>query len=219
MGNHCCNCDMRDAVSNLVNKVTRMKAEILGKINEFPKQVEEVVSKEMLVIKRAITKDLWKVVASKVSATLTPHNVEDSGEDGYFSDGEKGSSGEEEDVFSEEEDDVKDASEDGHLEAFIRMASEGSKGKEVLHSSGIDNPTMNADEVFELSDDTDNPVTRKREHEKVLNEAMVMEVENSSKKFISSHSSKEGPFSLHKDVPVDEFKLVLFLFSNKQPSR
>ena len=52
---------MQDAMANLANEVAKMKAEILGKINEFPKQVEEVVSKEMLVFKRAITEDLWKV--------------------------------------------------------------------------------------------------------------------------------------------------------------
>ena len=212
VGNHCCNCDIQDAVANLANEVARIKAEILGKIYEFPKQVEEVISNEMLVIKRAITEDLWKVMESKVSATPTPHNVEDSGKDGYFSDGEKWSSGEEEDVFSEEDNDVEDTSEDGHLEALIQKASEGSKGKEVLHISGIDNPTMKADEVFELSDDTDSLVTRKRE-------PMVVELENSSKKFKSSHGHKVGPFSLRKHVFVDEFKLVLFLFSNKQPSR
>ena len=62
-------------------------------------------------------------------------------------------------------------------------------------------------------------MTRKREHEEVLNEAHVREVQNSSKKFKSSHSHKLGPFSLRKNVSVDEFKLALFLFSNKQPSR
>ena len=62
-------------------------------------------------------------------------------------------------------------------------------------------------------------MTRKREHEEVLNEALVMEVENSNKKFKSSHGRKVDPFSLRKNVSVDEFKLALFLFSNKQPSR
>ena len=47
----------------------------------------------MLVIKRAFVEDLWKVMASKVSVTPTPHNVEDNGEDEDFSDGEKGSFG------------------------------------------------------------------------------------------------------------------------------
>ena len=132
-------------MANLVNEVAKMKAEILGKINEFRKQVEEVISKEIWVFKRAIIEDLQKVVASKVSAIPTPHNVEDSGAVGDFSDGEKGSYGEEEDVFGKEDDDVEDAFEDGHLEALIRMANKGSKGKEVLHSSGIDNHTMNAE--------------------------------------------------------------------------
>ena len=148
-------------MANLANEVPKMKVKILGKINEFPKQVKELVSKKMLVFKKAITEDLWKVMASKVSATPTPHNVKDSSENRYFSDGEKGSSREEEDVFGEEHDDVEDVFEDGHLEALIRMANEGSKGKEVLHSSGIGNPIMNAEEVFKLSNEIDSPVTRK----------------------------------------------------------
>ena len=39
VSNHCCNCDMRVAMVKLVNEVVKMKAEILEKINEFPKQV------------------------------------------------------------------------------------------------------------------------------------------------------------------------------------
>ena len=74
------------------------------------------------------------------------------------------------------------------------MASEGSKGKEVLHSSRIDNPTMNTEEVFELSDDTGSLVTMKQEHEEVLNEALVMEVENSCKKFKSFHVRNHSPY-------------------------
>ena len=58
VGNHCYNCDIRDAMTNLANEIAKMKSENLGKINEFLKQVEEVISKEMLVFKRAITEDL-----------------------------------------------------------------------------------------------------------------------------------------------------------------
>ena len=101
---------MRDAIIKLVNEVAKMNAEILRMINEFPKQVVEVVSKEILVIKRTIIKDLWKVVASKGSAAPTPHNIEDIDEDKDFSVGEKVSFGEEEDVFGEEDDDVEDDS-------------------------------------------------------------------------------------------------------------
>ena len=71
-----------------------------------------------------------------------------------------------------------------------------------------------------MSDETDSPLTRKQEHEEeVLTKALVIEVENFSKKFKSSHSRKVGPFLLRKNVSVDEFKLALFLFSNKLPSR
>ena len=77
------------------------------------------------------------------------------------------------------------------------MASEGSKSKEMLHSSRINNPTMNVEEVFELSNETDGLVTRKREHEEeVLSDALVIEVEDSNKKFKSSHSHKVCLFSL-----------------------
>ena len=63
----------------LMDEVSKLRAKIIAKIDDIPNQVEELVSKEMLVIKRAIIEDLWKLAASKVSTNHTLDNVEENG--------------------------------------------------------------------------------------------------------------------------------------------
>ena len=79
---------------------------------------------------------------------------------------------------------MEEENDDEHIESLIHQGSVGSKCKDLLYSTGIENPSMNLEEVIKLSEENDSPVSKKQGHKNEgTNDALVMEVDKYSKKF------------------------------------